>query len=309
MELRVFIEPQQGTTYDEVLGLATAAERLGFDGFFSSDHYLRMGEGSPLPGPTDAWTTMAGLARDTARLRLGTLVTPVTFRRPGPLAIAVAQIDAMSGGRIELGLGTGWYDDEHRAYGVPFPPLGERFGHLEEQLAIITGLWTTPDGERFTFEGRHYQVVDSPALPKPVQRPRPPVVMGGFGSKRTPRLAARHADDFNVPFAPVAVVRGQHDRVRAEAEAIGRDPGSITYSAALVCCCGADEPEFERRAAAIGRDPAELRENGASGRPHEVTATLHRYAEAGVTRVYLQILDIADTEHLDLIAAEVLPRL
>ena len=166
MDLRIFTEPQQGASYDDLLAVARTAEELGFDAFFRSDHYLKMGDVSGEPGPTDAWITLAGLARDTSTIRLGTLVTPVTFRLPGPLAVSVAQVDAMSGGRVELGIGTGWFDDEHTAYGIPFPPFGERFDMLEEQLSIITGLWETPIGETFSFDGTHYQVTDSPALPE-----------------------------------------------------------------------------------------------------------------------------------------------
>jgi F420-dependent oxidoreductase-like protein len=189
MQLRIFTEPQQGADYGRLLAVAKASEELGFDGFFRSDHYLRIGEGSGLPGPTDAWITLAGLAVQTSRIRLGTLVSPVTFRYPGPLAIAVAQADSMSSGRIELGLGTGWFADEHTAYGVPFPPLAERFGMLAEQLAIITGLWQAPGGETFSYQGSHYTITGSPALPKPVQRPRPPIIIGGAGRRRTPELA------------------------------------------------------------------------------------------------------------------------
>jgi F420-dependent oxidoreductase-like protein len=202
MELRIFCEPQQGASYDELLALALAAEEGGFGAFFRSDHYLKMGDVSGLPGPTDAWVTLAGLARDTTRIRLGTLLSSATFRLPGPLAISVAEVDAMSAGRVELGLGAGWFGDEHTAYGIPFPPLGERFEKLEEQLAIITGLWATDPGSTFTFSGEHYQLSNSPALPKPEQSPRPPIIVGGHGTKRTPRLAARFADEFNVPFAP-----------------------------------------------------------------------------------------------------------
>src|SRR5579875_2448130 len=179
MQLRIFTEPQQGADYATLLRVARAAEDLGFDGFFRSDHYLKMGPVSGLPGPTDAWITLAALAVQTSRIRLGTLVSPVTFRHPGPLAVSVAQVDQMSGGRVELGLGAGWFEDEHRAYGLAFPPLGERFEMLDEQLAVITGLWAAPEGERFSFAGRHYTVRDSPALPKPAQRPRPPVIIGG----------------------------------------------------------------------------------------------------------------------------------
>src|SRR5947207_12322729 len=196
MQLRIFTEPQQGAGYATLLSVTKAAEELGFDAFFRSDHYLTMA-GSGLPGPTDAWITLAGLARETSRIRLGTLLTPVTFRLPGPLAISVAQVDVMSGGRVELGLGAGWYDREHTAYGIPFPPLGERFERLEEQLAVISGLWTTPPGERFTLRGRHYAVEESPALPKPIQRPHPPIVLGGAGATRTPRLAAGYASEYN----------------------------------------------------------------------------------------------------------------
>jgi len=181
--LRIFVEPQQGASYDQLLRVAQRAEALGFDAFFRSDHFLTMG-GDGLPGPTDAWLTLGGIARETERIRLGTLVTASTFRPPGLLAIEVAQVDAMSGGRVELGLGAGWYDAEHAAYGFAFPPTGERFERLEEQFAIISGLWTTPEGETFDFDGRNYQLEESPALPKPVQRPHPPLIVGGGGPKR-----------------------------------------------------------------------------------------------------------------------------
>src|SRR6266851_3445083 len=182
MQLRIFTEPQHGADYSTLVRIAKATEELGFDAFFRSDHYLTMGSFSGLPGPTDAWITLAGLAVQTERIKLGTLVSPVTFRLPGPLAITVAQVDQMSGGRVEFGLGAGWYEAEHTAYGIPFPPLRERFDRLEEQLAIITGLWGTEEGETFSFEGTHYQLTDSPALPKPAQRPRPPVLLGGAGA-------------------------------------------------------------------------------------------------------------------------------
>lgn len=309
MQLRIFTEPQQGATYDQLLAVALLAEELGFDAFFRSDHYLKMGGVSGLPGPTDALVTLAGLARDTTRIRLGTLVSSATFRFPGPLAISVAQIDQMSGGRVELGLGAGWYEAEHTAYAIPFPPLGERFERLEEQLAIVTGLWRTEPGATFSFTGRHHSVVDSPALPKPVQAGGPPVVVGGGGPKRTPRLAATYASEFNTPFVPLTFWQAQCGRVRAACDAIGRDPSSLAYSAALVVCCGTDEAEFTRRAAAIGREPEELRRNGACGTVPEVVATLRRWHEAGCGRVYLQVLDLHDLDHLRLIAAEVAPHL
>ncbi|WP_285775561.1 LLM class F420-dependent oxidoreductase [Microtetraspora sp. NBRC 13810] len=305
MKLRIFTEPQQGATYEELLTVARAAERLGFDAFFRSDHYLHMGDVDPAPGPTDAWVTLAGLARDTSTIRLGTLVSAATFRLPGVLAISAAQVDQMSGGRVELGLGTGWFDAEHTAYGIPFPPLGERFARFEEQLEIITGLWKTPVGEKFHFEGAHYRLSDSPALPKPEQRPHPPIIIGGGGAKRTPRLAAAFADEFNVPFHHVEDTRAAYERVRVACEAVGRE--SMTYSAAHVVVCGSDEKEIARRAAAIGREEAELRVNGLTGTPAEVLEKIGAYAEAGAERLYLQVLDLSDLDHLELLAAEVLP--
>ncbi|MGK5113405.1 LLM class F420-dependent oxidoreductase [Geodermatophilus sp. CPCC 205506] len=307
MQLRIFTEPQQGATYDDLLAVARRTEETGFDAFFRSDHYLAMG-GDGLPGPTDAWVTLAGLARETSRIRLGTLMTAATFRLPGPLAISVAQVDQMSGGRVELGIGAGWFEAEHRAYGIPFPELGERFDRYEEQLAVITGLWGTPAGETFAFDGRHYQVSDSPALPKPVQDGGVPILVGGRGKRRTPRLAARYAGEFNVPFAPVEDNARLFAGVRAACEEAGRDPSSVVYSSALVLCVGKDEAELARRAAAIGRDVDELREHGAAGTPAEVVDVLGQYAEAGASRVYLQVLDLADLDHLDLVAAEVAPQ-
>ncbi|MGK5171288.1 LLM class F420-dependent oxidoreductase [Geodermatophilus sp. CPCC 205761] len=307
MQLRIFTEPQQGATYDDLLAVARRTEETGFDAFFRSDHYLAMG-GDGLPGPTDAWVSLAGLARETSRIRLGTLMTAATFRLPGPLAISVAQVDQMSGGRVELGIGAGWFEAEHRAYGIPFPELGERFDRYEEQLAVITGLWGTPAGETFAFDGRHYQVSDSPALPKPVQDGGVPILVGGRGKRRTPRLAARYAGEFNVPFAPVEDNARLFAGVRAACEEAGRDPSSVVYSSALVLCVGKDEAELARRAAAIGRDVDELREHGAAGTPAEVVDVLGQYAEAGASRVYLQVLDLADLDHLDLVAAEVAPQ-
>ncbi|HZQ84841.1 MAG TPA: LLM class F420-dependent oxidoreductase [Acidimicrobiales bacterium] len=308
MDLRIFTEPQQGASYDQLLAVARAAERLGFDAFFRSDHYINFGSGSGLPGPTDAWTTLAGLARDTERIRLGTLVSPVTFRLPGPLAIAVAQADAMSGGRVELGLGTGWNDQEHTAYGIPFPPIGTRFEMLEEQLAIVTGLWSTPVGEKFSFDGSHYTLADSPALPKPAQQPVP-IVMGGWGAKRTPRLAVQYAAEFNVPFAPPAAFADQVPKVRAACEQAGRDPATLTVSIATTVCCGKDDAEVTRRAEAIGQPAEQLRANATAGTPAEVVERLQTFAEAGAQRAYLQVLDLDDLDQLELLAAEVLPHL
>jgi F420-dependent oxidoreductase-like protein len=309
MELRIFVEPQQGASYETQLAMARTAEELGFDAFFRSDHYLRIGDGSGEPGPTDSWVTLAGIARETSTIRLGTLVTAATFRHPGPLAISVAQVDAMSGGRVELGIGAGWYDDEHAAYAIPFPPMGERFERLEDQLAILTGLWETPAGSTFSYEGKHSSVVDSPALPKPAQQPRPPIIIGGFGPKRTPRLVAAYADEYNTPFLQPKDIPGMHANIDRACEAAGRDPATVLRSAAVVVCCGADEAEVARRAAAIGREPAELRENAVAGTPAEVLDTLGRYADAGITRAYLQVLDQTDLDHPRLLAAEVLGKI
>lgn len=308
MKLRIFTEPQQGADYQTLRKVALAAEELGFDAFFRSDHYLKMGSVSGLPGPTDAWATLAGLAVETSRIRLGTLMTAATFRLPGPLAIAVAQIDQMSGGRVEFGIGTGWYETEHTAYGIPFPPLGERFDRLAEQLEIITGLWGTEEGATYSFSGKHYRLTDSPALPKAAQRPRPPVLLGGGGPRRTPRLAARFADEFNAPFASIADSAQMFTRVRDACESAGRYAATMTFSVAQVVCCGKDEATVRQRAAAIGREPAELREHGLAGTPGEVAAKIAEFGEIGAERVYLQVLDLTDLDHLELIAAEVAPQ-
>ncbi|MFD9812743.1 LLM class F420-dependent oxidoreductase [Streptomyces sp. NPDC059080] len=302
MDLRIFTEPQQGASYDTLLAVAKATEDLGFDAFFRSDHYLAMGNSDGQPGPTDAWITLAGLARETRRIRLGTLMTAGTFRLPGVLAIQVAQVDQMSGGRIELGLGAGWFEEEHKAYGIPFPQ--EKFARLEEQLAIVTGLWGTAPGAEFSFDGTHYQLTKSPALPKPAQR-KVPVLIGGHGATRTPRLAAQYADEFNIPFASLQDSERQFGRVRAAAETAGRKGDDLVYSNALVACVGKDDAEVARRAAAIGREVDELKANGLAGSPAEVVDKIGRYAEIGASRVYLQILDLDDLDHLELISAQV----
>ncbi len=307
MELRIFTEPQQGADYGRLLAVARATEQLGFDAFFRSDHYLNMG-GDGLPGPTDAWLTLAGLAVQTSRIRLGTLMSPVTFRYPGPLAISAAQVDEMSGGRVELGIGAGWFEAEHAAYGIPFPPTAERFDRLEEQLAIITGLWETPVGQRFSYAGKHYPISDSPGLPKPVQRPHPPILIGGRGPRRTPQLTARYADEYNVAFVDGEQTAAAFGRVRDACQAAGRDPDSLVYSAGHTVCCGRDEAELARRAAAIGWDLATQRADGLVGTPDEIVDRIGRFAGLGATRMYLQVLDLHDLDHLELIASEVLPQ-
>jgi F420-dependent oxidoreductase-like protein len=307
VDFRVFLEPQQGATYSQQLAVAQRAEALGFSAFFRSDHYLAM-KVAGLPGPTDSWVTLAGIARETSTIRLGTLVTSATFRYPGPLAISVAEVDEMSCGRVDFGIGAGWYEAEHQAYAIPFPSLGERFERLEEQLEIITGMWATPLGETFDYTGRHYTVANSPALPKPMQRPHPPIVIGGGGPRRTPALAARFASEFNLAFPALDFVSVQYGRVRAALEAAGRRADDIVYSAAFVVCAGEDEARLTRRAAAIGRELGEMRANSPlAGTPDEIAGRLQTFADAGVQRVYLQLLDISDLEHLDLFATEVMP--
>jgi F420-dependent oxidoreductase-like protein len=306
MDLRIMTEPQNGASYDDQLAVARAAEEAGFDAFFRSDHFLTMG-GDGLPGPTDSWVTLGALARETSRIRLGTLVSSATFRLPGPLAVAVAQVDAMSGGRVELGLGTGWFEAEHTAYGVPFPPTGERFDRLEEQLEIVTGLWGTPVGERFSYSGKHYTLTDSPGLPKPVQRPVP-IVVGGSGPKRTPRLAARFAAEFNCIFVSPAEARQRWQRVADACAEIGRERPP-TWSIMLPFAVGRDDAEVRRRAEARGARVDDLRRAGVAGTPAAAVDALGRYAEAGAQRVYLQLLDLADLDQIELIGSEVRPRL
>src|SRR3954463_331109 len=216
-----------GATYDDLLAVARRTEETGFDAFFRSDHFLTMA-GDGLPGATDAWVTLGALARETSRIRLGTLMTSATFRLPGPLAIAVAQVDQMSGGRVELGLGAGWFEAEHTAYGIPFPPLGERFDRLEEQLAVITGMWRTEPGAAFSHDGAHYPVLDSPALAKPVQEGGVPIIIGGGGKRRTPALAGRYAAEFNAAFPSASDSGRLFERVSGMATEAGRDPASLT---------------------------------------------------------------------------------
>jgi F420-dependent oxidoreductase-like protein len=304
VELCVFTEPQQGASYDTIVAHARAAEELGFDGWFRSDHYLVMGDADGLPGPTDAWTTLAGLARDTSRVRLGTLVSSATYRHPGVLAIQVAQVDAMSEGRVELGLGTGWYEAEHRAYGIPFPP--KRFDLLEEELAIVTGLWSTPVGERFSFAGATYRLEDAPALPKPVQSPLP-VIVGGLGPARTPALAARFATEYNAGFAEEDEMVAAFRRVEDAAGRVGRDPATIKRSVAHQTVVGRTDAEYRERAARVGADPDRLRTSHLGGSPAEVADRIARYGELGAERVYLQIWDMTDLDQLELLAGALLP--
>jgi F420-dependent oxidoreductase-like protein len=306
-DLCIFTEPQQGASYDTLLAVAQRAEELGFGGFFRSDHYLVMGGASGLPGPTDAWITLGGLARETSTIRLGTLVSPVTFRGPGLLAISVAQVDQMSGGRVELGLGAGWFEAEHTAYGFDFPEPAGRFDNLADQLTIIDGLWNTPAGETFSYAGTVHSVTDSPGLPKPIQQPLP-IIMGGGGPTRTPALSARYASEYNVAFASLDTFTECKQRVMAACAAIDRQR-PMRYSMALVACVGETEGDVARRAEAIGQAPAHLRDTGAAGSPEQTAATIRTFIDAGAERIYLQILDLSDLDHLDVIANRVAPLL
>ena len=312
MRVSVFTEPHRGADYDDQLRFARLVEETGFEGFFRADHYRAMGDEPALPGPTDAWLTLAALARETSRIRLGTLVTSATFRLPGPLAVMVAQVDRMSGGRVELGIGAGWYEREHTAYGIPFPPVSERFDRLAEQLEIVTGLWRTPADETYSFTGEHYRLVDAPALPKPVQQPGPPVIVGGRGPKRTPELAARYADEFNMPFKSVAETAAAYERVREACDRAGRDASGrapLTLSAGIVVAIGRTDAEAQRRAAPLHVSSALPPEDPVVGSPAQLVDRIGEFAAIGATRVHLRLIDFDDLDHVELIAAEVLPRL
>jgi F420-dependent oxidoreductase-like protein len=305
VRLRVLMEPRHGARYGEILALALATEEAGFDAFFRSDHLMGVDPNDPTYVPSDCWTTLGGLARDTSRVRLGSLVTPVTFREPGLLAAIVASVDDMSGGRVELGLGTGWYEREHHAFGLPFPARAERFDRLEEQLAVITGLWSGPG---FSFAGTHHRIDGNRTPPRPVQRPHPPIIVGGSGPRRTPAIAARYASEFNGALTAAGGAAGLRERFAGFAhacEAIGRDPADARLSAVLPVACGATRAETDRRAAVIGSEL--MRANAATGSPAEVVERIGELTDAGADTVYLHIYDINDLDHIALIGAEVLP--
>lgn len=304
MDFRIFTEPQNGATYGDQLASARAAEQLGFDAWFRSDHFWSTRPAGP-PGPTDSWTTLAGLARETSTIRLGTLVSSATFRHPGILAVQVAQVDEMSGGRVELGLGTGWFEGEHRAYGIPFP--AKRFGLLQEQLDVITGLWSTPVGDTFSYAGEHYTLENSPALPKPVQSPVP-IIIGGSGPTRTPALAARYAAEFNAGFAILEPLAERVTRVREACEAIGRDPDSLVFSIAGETAAGPTDAVVAARAAASGSSVADIAHGGFAGSAAQIADKIGSLRELGFTRVYFQLLDIHDLDHAEFIGTQVIPQ-
>jgi F420-dependent oxidoreductase-like protein len=303
--LRVLMEPRNGATYAEILDLARATEIAGFDAFFRSDHLLGGNPDNPEYKPTDCWTTLGGLARDTSRVRLGALMTASTFRLPGLLATIVASVDDMSGGRAELGIGAAWYTREHAAFGLPFPSVGERFDRLEEQLEIITGLWNSAPDRSFSFGGRHYQVEDNRTPPRVIQQPHPPIIVGGGGPRRTPALAARFAAEFNAAYGGDPQER--FERFGRACEAIGRDPASARLSAVLPVAIGVTPADLERRAEIVASPM--LRDAAVIGPPALLTDRIAALAKAGADTVYLHIFDIHDLDHIALIGAEVLPQL
>jgi F420-dependent oxidoreductase-like protein len=314
----VFTEPELGCSYDDLAAAAQLTDRLAWHGFFCADHYLGPSQRPELPGPVDAWTTLAGLSRDTSRVRLGTLMTCATFRLPGPFAVTVAQVDAMSNGRIELGIGAGHFALEHEAMGVPFPPIGERFDRLTEQLEILTGLWSTGPGEVFAYRGKHYVLDGNPGLPKPRQQPYPRIIIGGRGPKRTPALAARFAAEMNLSYQSPDVARQSIQVVRDACERIGRDPATLDFSITLLMCCGSTPADVQRRIAVVDRQMRnaaayrgfdDLSTFCAVGAPQTVVDRVNAYAELGVSRAYLHFRDLHDLEQLELFSAEVLPHL
>lgn len=314
MRYCVMAEGQEGVAWERWLALAEACERLGFEALFTSDHYLSE-KGLPERGSSDAWTVLAALAARTSRLRLGTLVSPVTFRHPTLLAKIASTVDHISGGRVDLGLGAGWWVEEHRTHGFPFPPTEERFDLLEQQLEVVHGLFTQ---ETFSFEGRHYSLENCSFVPKPVQDPHPPIIVGGEGGPRMARLVARWADEFNTVGGSPEEVGQRIARVREAVEAAGRDPGEVTTSYMTWCFVGADEREFRAKVErARHYDPgagdfddylADLEDDCILGTPERAAGRIAEYEAAGVQRFILNHELWDDLEMLELLAAEVLPR-
>jgi F420-dependent oxidoreductase-like protein len=307
-ELAILLEPRHGAHYEQILELALAAERSGLDAFHRSDHYLGVDPDDAGYRSTDSWTTIAGLARETTRIRLGALVTAGTLRLPGPLAVAVATANGMSGGRVELGLGAGWYEQEHRQFGIPFPSMRERFDRLEEQLEIITGLWRTPSGEAYSFAGCHYTIEENRAFAG--KWPAPPIIVGGLGPRRTPELAARYADEFNAAFAELEVARERFALVRRRAEELGRDPASVRLSVVIPrVCIGIDAADVAHRRRVLGPPVGAIPDQGMSGSPAYVADRLAEWVQAGIDRIYIHQLEVDDIEHVRLLGEEVAPRL
>ena len=308
MRFAVMIEGQEDVTWDDWVALAQACERLGFEALFRSDHYLSVMDGRDR-GSLDAWGTICGLAAITSTVRLGTLVSPATFRHPSVLAKNAVTADHISGGRVDLGIGTGWMEAEHRAYGFPFPPMGERMDRLAEQLEIVSGSLGT---EPISFAGEHYAVEELDALPKPVQRPLP-LLMGGSARRRGAALAARFASEYNVVHESPEDAAAARGRLASACEQSGRDPATLRFSLMHQVLIGRDEGELRGRAERLsevtgGRETVdELRRSAIAGTPAEVIDRLREYEAAGVERLMLQHLVHRDVEALELIAAEVAP--
>ncbi len=308
MRFALMIEPQQGLTYPEQVRLTQRAESAGFEALYRSDHY------QSFPGPegretSDAWAVIAGLVRESDRIRHGTLVSPVTFRQPGNMAKVVATIDRMSGGRVELGLGTGWHEDEHRQHGFPFPDVATRAQMLEEQLAIIGGLWGEPDG--WSFHGKHYTVDRAVFAPKPIQEPRPPLIVGTRGAPRAIRLAARYADELNLYYAGPDATRRIFRRLDEECLAVGRDPGAVRRSVLLGTVAGRDRMEADGRLGAVMTtfgfhgSPADwTRDRGdvwIMGTPAEAAEIVRRFEASGADRIVFQDFLPSDLAMVDLL--------
>lgn len=315
MRFALMIEAQQGYSYADQLAIARRSEAVGFEAFFRSDHYESFPGASGRP-TTDAWAVLAGLARETSTIRLGVLVSPVTYRLPGAFAKTVTTVDEMSGGRIDVALGAGWHEDEHRRHGFPFPPIAERAEMLEEQLAILHGLWEEPDG--WSFHGRHYTVEDALFHPKPVQRPRPPIIVGGDGSPRGLRIAARFADEFNLTSSGPERAADRFARLDEACRAIGRDPSTVVRSAMVGTVVGADEAELAARKRALlaeftldeqGEEWFAMREQRwILGTPDRARAKVAEFAAAGVERLMLQTFLPHDLDMIDLLARELIGR-
>ena len=311
MRFTLQTEPQQGITYREILAIAQAAEAAGFEGFFRSDHYTSFPGVSGLH-TTDAWATLAGLARDTQRIQLGTLVSPVTFRIPGELAKIVATVDEMSGGRVEVGVGAGWNEREHAELGLPYPDTKTRIDQLEEQLIILHGLWDEPDG--WSFQGVHWQVSDSlfrprydGSTPRADGRGRPNIILGGTGKPRSLRLAAKYADEYNASGSSPEEVAVINSNLDAACQAIGRDPKSITRSVMTGILIGRDQADLAARVQAqldmFGEGDgtgwlAARHGRWVTGTFDEARAVVQRFADAGAERLMLQDFLPRDIEHV-----------
>ena len=298
MRYALMTEPQQGLSYDEILAVARTAEDAGLEAYFRSDHYASFPGESGQP-TTDAWTTVAGLARETERIRLGVLVSPVTFRIPGSLAKVIQTADEMSGGRVEAGLGAGWNAEEHAQLGIGFPPLGERYDMLEEELAILHGLWTEPDG--WSYDGTQWQVRNAMRHGQIARNDRrhPHIILGGKGMPRLAGLVARYADEFNLNSASPDDATSAYGRVREACRAVGRDPDEVVYSAMTGVLVAETESDLRARVAdllaALGQSDADgdawlaaRRGRWIMGTPEEAHERVEALARHGTQRIMLQ---------------------